>query len=206
MYVDSMVAEILENALQSPRLHELNRGITITVLNVDYAVADGSCDRTTTFNISVIYISKSIKISIKANKLIIFYPFILLYPEIFVNLHMNLVLIKNLILINMWSIRILTFIYVCFLSIKATAQEIPNDIPSPTVASLAKFGDIPVSMFTGTPKITIPIFELKSLEKSMPISLDYDASGFQINALPSCTGHNWTLQAGGVITRQRVGN
>lgn len=40
----------------------------------------------------------------------------------------------------------------------------------------------------------------------MPISLDYDASGFQINALPSCTGHNWTLQAGGVITRQRVGN
>lgn len=98
---------------------------------------------------------------------------------------MNLVLIKNLILINMWSIRILTFIYVCFLSIKATAQEIPNDIPSPTVASLAKFGDIPVSMFTGTPKITIPIFELKSLEKSMPISLDYDASGFQINALPN---------------------
>lgn len=98
---------------------------------------------------------------------------------------MNLVLIKNLILINMWSIRILTFIYVCFLSIKATAQEIPNDIPSPTVASLAKFGDIPVSMFTGTPKITIPIFELKSLEKSMPIFLDYDASGFQINALPN---------------------
>lgn len=99
---------------------------------------------------------------------------------------MNFVLIKNLILINMWSIRILTFIYVCFLSIKATAQEIPNDIPLPTVASLAKFGDIPVSMFTGTSKITIPIFELKSLEKSMPISLDYDASGFQINALPSC--------------------
>lgn len=106
----------------------------------------------------------------------------------------------------MWSIRILTFIYVGFLSIKATAQEIPNDIPSPTVASLAKFGDIPVSMFTGTPKITIPIFELKSLEKSMPISLDYDAAGFQINDLPSCTGHNWSLQAGGVITRQRVGN
>ena len=93
---------------------------------------------------------------------------------------MNLVLIKNLILINMWSIRILTFIYVGFLSIKATAQEIPNDIPSPTVASLAKFGDIPVSMFTGTPKITIPIFELKSLEKSMPISLDYDVSGFKL--------------------------
>lgn len=61
-------------------------------------------------------------------------------------------------------------------------------------------------MFTGTPKITIPIFELKSLEKSMPISLDYDAAGFQINALPSCTEHNWSLQAGGVITRQRVGN
>lgn len=152
------------------------------------------------------FIYRNRKISIKANKLNIFYPFILLYPKILINLHMNLVLIKNLILINMWSIRILTFIYVCFLSIKATAQEIPNDIPSPTVASLAKFGDIPVSMFTGTPKITIPIFELKSLEKSMPISLDYDVSGFQINDLPSCTGHNWSLQAGGVITRQRVGN
>lgn len=40
----------------------------------------------------------------------------------------------------------------------------------------------------------------------MPISLDYDASGLQINALPSWTGHNWSLQVGGVITRQRVGN
>ncbi len=31
-------------------------------------------------------------------------------------------------------------------------------VPSPTAASLGKFGDIPVSLYTGTPDITVPLF------------------------------------------------
>ena len=104
------------------------------------------------------------------------------------------------------KVKILLFLLLLCAFTRMLGQELPGDIPSPTVASLAKFGDIPVSLYTGTPQISIPIVELKSLDKSMPISLEYDASGFPINALPSWTGHNWTLQVGGVITRQRVGN
>lgn len=100
------------------------------------------------------------------------------------------------------------FFILLFLSfhLPMLAQEIPGDIPSPTAASLLKFGDVPMSLYTGTPKISIPIYEMKSLDMSMPISLDYDASGVQMNVLPSWTGHNWTLLAGGVITRQVVGH
>ena len=36
-----------------------------------------------------------------------------------------------------------------------------------------------------------------------PLTLQYDASGVMVNSLPGWTGHNWTLTAGGVITRMR---
>lgn len=87
------------------------------------------------------------------------------------------------------------------------AQPIPGHVPTPTAASLARFGDTPVSLFTGSPDISIPIYTLQSGIDglSMPISLVYDASGLQMNTLPSWTGYNWTLNVGGVISRQMYG-
>jgi len=98
-----------------------------------------------------------------------------------------------------------TFFLLTF--INTMSQPIPGEIPSPTVASLARFGDVPVSLFTGTPRISIPVFTLNSGMESMDmaISLDYDASGILMNALPSWTGYNWTLNVGGVISRQMYG-
>lgn len=60
---------------------------------------------------------------------------------------------------------------------KLTGQEAPENIPSPTVTSLAKYGDVSISMYTGTPNISIPIYSMKSLEITMPISYEYDANG-----------------------------
>ena len=40
---------------------------------------------------------------------------------------------------------------------------------------------------------------------TLPIYLQYDASGVLVNSLPSWTGHNWTLMAGGAITRSIEG-
>lgn len=79
------------------------------------------------------------------------------------------------------------------------------DVPTPTVASLGKYGDTPVSYYTGNPNISIPLYELKARDISMPISLDYDASGVSINNLPGWAGQNWTLNIGGVITRSKRG-
>lgn len=80
-----------------------------------------------------------------------------------------------------------------------------TDVPTPTVASLGKYGDIPVSYYTGSPNISVPLYEIKSRDISMPITLDYDASGIMVNNLPGWAGQNWTLNIGGVITRAKRG-
>ena len=76
-----------------------------------------------------------------------------------------------------------------------------TDPPSPTAASLGKFGDIPVSLYSGTPNISIPLYEVKSRHLSVPISLSYHASGVKVGEIAGWTGLGWTLNAGGAITR-----
>ncbi len=53
-------------------------------------------------------------------------------------------------------------------------KEIPS---SPTMWGFEKFGKYPVSMFTGVPAIEIPIYNIKSGEIEIPITLKYHASG-----------------------------
>lgn len=91
-------------------------------------------------------------------------------------------------------------------TLSASAQQMPpSDIPTPTTASLGRYGDIPVSYYTGRANISIPIHTLSTGGVELPITLDYDGAGVQVNTLPSWTGHNWTLNAGGVITRKKNG-
>lgn len=76
---------------------------------------------------------------------------------------------------------------------------------TPNAASLGKYGDCPVSLFTGRPNISIPLYHFKSHNLTLPITLDYDAGGVLVNCLPGWAGQNWTLNAGGVITRNAKG-
>ena len=90
----------------------------------------------------------------------------------------------------------------CIIAFSAFAQQsIPENVPTPNAASLGHYGDIPVSYYTGNPGITIPLYEITVREVTLPVKLDYDASGVQMNVLPSWTGYNWTLSAGGAITK-----
>ena len=82
----------------------------------------------------------------------------------------------------------------------------PGVIPSsPNAASLGKYGDIPVSYYTGVPSINIPIFEMKSKVTTVPISLSYHASGVRMNEIPGWAGTGWSLNSGGVISRSVIG-
>ncbi len=74
-------------------------------------------------------------------------------------------------------------------------------VPSPTAASLGKFGDIPVSLYTGIPDITIPLFVAKGRTLELPIALKYHAGGIRVEERGGWAGIGWALEAGGTITR-----
>ncbi len=73
--------------------------------------------------------------------------------------------------------------------------------PSPTASALGKYVDNPVSLYTGTPSIAIPLYEIKMKEVSVPITLTYNPQDIQVETTPSNVGLGWSLNAGGVITR-----
>lgn len=76
---------------------------------------------------------------------------------------------------------------------------------TPQAASLARYAEYPVSLTTGIPDITIPLYEIKMGDFSLPISISYHASGARPDEVPSCVGLGWTLNAGGAVTRTILG-
>ena len=79
------------------------------------------------------------------------------------------------------------------------------NIPSPNVATFNTYGNIPVSLYTGTPDITIPIYTVQAGEISVPIELKYNINNVKPNLHPGVTGLGWNLFAGGCITRIQNG-
>jgi hypothetical protein len=77
--------------------------------------------------------------------------------------------------------------------------------PSPTAAALGKYGEIPVSTYTGIPNIQIPLHQIKVRDLLLPINISYHAGGVKAEEGASWVGLGWSLNAGGVITRSTVG-
>jgi hypothetical protein len=76
--------------------------------------------------------------------------------------------------------------------------------PSPEAAALGKYVAIPVGLYTGTPQISIPVWDLIEGDISLPVSFSYHASGNKADEIAPRTGMGWTLNAGGVVTRTVV--
>ncbi|MCW3466365.1 hypothetical protein [Chitinophaga nivalis] len=73
--------------------------------------------------------------------------------------------------------------------------------PSATPSALAKYVDNPVSTYTGVPEIKIPLWTVKLKGYTLPVELRYHAGGVKVEEEASNVGTNWSLSAGGVITR-----
>lgn len=88
----------------------------------------------------------------------------------------------------------------------STAQEIIIP-PSPNVAAINKFGNIPVGLSTGIPAVGVPIYEWQgqNFGSNFKISLDYHAGGIRVDEIASSVGLGWALNAGGVISRTKRG-
>ena len=100
-----------------------------------------------------------------------------------------------------------TLIFILIMGTTAICQVYDDPIyprivpPSPDAAALGKYGQFPVSLYTGVPNISIPITELPGKELSVPVSLSYHASGIPVDELSSWVGLGWSLNTGGMITR-----
>jgi YD repeat-containing protein len=88
------------------------------------------------------------------------------------------------------------------------SQIVENDFtpsvlpPAPTVASLMKFEEIPVSYYTGIPDVSIPVFSTKLKNgQDLKVRIDYHPANVNANEIASDCGLGWSLIAGGSISR-----
>lgn len=84
----------------------------------------------------------------------------------------------------------------------------PNDLKtldviphSPEAEAMAKYGTIPISLYSGVPSISVPICEIKTPSFTVPFSLSYNNNGCRPNEIATSVGLGWSIQGGGVITR-----
>lgn len=109
---------------------------------------------------------------------------------------------KNLFLI---CAIFLSYFYLLADNVLGQEMYFPRDYsvmpPSPEVASLMKFEETPVSCFSGTPNISIPIHTVKQGNISVPITLNYHGGGIRVTELEGNAGIGWTLNAGGCVSR-----
>lgn len=100
--------------------------------------------------------------------------------------------------------RIITATCAFALCVCVRAQLPEVDRPSLTAnaMSVQRYADIPVSLYTGTPDITIPLDTLREFRMSLPMTLSYHCGGVKVDEHPGWTGLGWTLALGGVITRE----
>lgn len=105
--------------------------------------------------------------------------------------------------------KIVMYVLLTLTALGIYAQELPalpEIVPaSPEAASLGKYVDVPVSLSTGIPNISIPILELKGKSINIPITLSYHASGIKVNEVSSRNGLGWSINTGGMITRSMRG-
>jgi RHS repeat-associated protein len=102
----------------------------------------------------------------------------------------------------------LFFVYSISYSQTPSTASIETDLPkittpSPTVASLMKFEEVPVNNYTGIPDISIPLYSIGSMSKNININLalKYHPSSIAVKEVAGYTGLGWSLFAGGSISR-----
>lgn len=71
---------------------------------------------------------------------------------------------------------------------------------SPKASAFLKYGEYPVSLYTGLVDITIPLYTISTGWIDVPIELKYHASGLKYDDVDMEAGLGWDLIAGGVVT------
>lgn len=97
------------------------------------------------------------------------------------------------------TIYIIIFLLV---TISGKAQDFN---PGPEAQNLTERKNVTVDYATGLFHYTVPLYQLKSGDYELPISLDYIAKGVKVSDPEGLIGQNWTLNVGGIVTRTMRG-
>lgn len=90
---------------------------------------------------------------------------------------------------------LLSLMLLCKIVFSQTTN-LKTDVKSPNVANLGTFGEIPVSPFSGTPDISIPLAELKGKDLTLPIVLRYHPGSVKPNQRNGWLGTGWNMSMG----------
>jgi YD repeat-containing protein len=101
--------------------------------------------------------------------------------------------------------RLLVLVICYFIAIsRLYSQNAPIkafvQFPSPEASNLGIVGTMPVSLHTGKLSVEIPI-STGDVKNIPAMNLSYNTGGIMPDLHPGWTGLNWTLNAGGVVTR-----
>ncbi|RZJ50946.1 MAG: sugar-binding protein, partial [Flavobacterium sp.] len=105
------------------------------------------------------------------------------------------------------NLRILSILLLVSINTIAQTENNPNTFlpniipPSPSAYQLGNYGNVPVGMFTGSPNVNIPIYNYKTTNIEVPITMFYSNNGIKVDDISSNVGQGWNLNFGGVITR-----
>lgn len=82
-----------------------------------------------------------------------------------------------------------------------------NSTIAPSVESyaIAQSGKLSPSLYTGAMIHSLPIYVYEDPDFTIPVSLDYSFSGYRPAVHSGTVGYGWTLNCGGVITREVIG-
>ena len=76
------------------------------------------------------------------------------------------------------------FVFLAIFSFNCIGQQqIPiKNVPSPEIAGLGEYGKVPVSLYTGVPDISVPIYELKAGNYSLSLAASYHLASVKPNS------------------------
>lgn len=106
--------------------------------------------------------------------------------------------------------KIITIVITCLAIAEFHSQKNPGGLiqnsvnsiapKSPDAAALFRYTETPVSLYTGVPNISIPIYTIKEGDIEVPISISYHAGGIKVTDEASSVGLGWSLNAGGRVS------
>lgn len=85
------------------------------------------------------------------------------------------------------------------------AQMRPSEEPARPSADAweqIRYGEVTPTLYTGTVNVSIPLYTYEDPDFHLPLRLVYSSNGCRPNERCGVTGHGWTLDCGGVITRE----